>query len=95
MTEKFFGHDVIHSGFEQPCGKGMAQVMEVKFMYPCPFNRFEPPMLEGIRVLPSPEKPTTNPCQITLQRRTGEVIDRNGLRNAFIPHGHGLRIEGK
>jgi len=64
MPEKFFKHDVIHSGFEQPRGKGMAQVMEVEFMHPCPCNRFEPPMLEGIRVLPPPEEPTTNPWQI-------------------------------
>ena len=33
-------------------------------MHPCPFNRFDPPMLEGVRVLPPPKEPTTNPWQI-------------------------------
>ena len=84
MAEKFFDHDIIHSGFEQPRCKGMPQVMEEEFMRPCPFNRFEPPMLEGVRVLPPPKEPTTNPWQITSQCRTGEVIEWNGLRNAFV-----------
>lgn len=57
MAEKFFDHDAIHSGFEQPCCKGMTQVMEMQFMHPCPFNRVEPPMLEGVRVLPPPKEP--------------------------------------
>lgn len=60
MAEKFFDDDIIHSGFEQPRRKGMTQVMEVKFMHPCPFNRFEPPMLEGVRVLPPPKEPTVD-----------------------------------
>ena len=64
MAEKFFNHDVIHSGFELPGCKSMAEVMEVEFMHPCPFNRFEPPMLEGVRVLPPPEKPATGSRQI-------------------------------
>jgi hypothetical protein len=59
MAEQFFDHDIIHSRFEQPRGKGMAQIMEVEFMHPYPFNRFEPPMLEGVRILPPPEKPAT------------------------------------
>ncbi len=93
MAEKFFDHDIIHSSFEQPRGKGMTQIMEVEFMHPCPFNRVEPPMLEGVRVLPPPKEPTTNPWQITSQRRTGEVIDRNGLRNAFVGAPSGRRGE--
>jgi len=48
---------------------------------PCPLNRFEPPMIEGVRVFPPSREPTTNPGQITPQRRTGKIINRNGLRN--------------
>lgn len=73
MTEKFFDHDVIHSGFEQPRGKSMAQVMEVQFVHPCPFDRVEPPMLEGVGILPAPEEPATGSRQIPSQRCTGKV----------------------
>ncbi len=34
MAEQFFDHDIIHSRFEQPRGKGMAQIMEVEFVHP-------------------------------------------------------------
>jgi hypothetical protein len=64
VAEKFFDYDIIHSGFEQPRCKGMAKIMEVKVMHACPFNRFEPPMLEGIRILPPRKKPTTDSRQI-------------------------------
>src|SRR5438552_2239794 len=84
MAKKFFDDDIIPSGFEQPRGKSMAQVMKVESMHPGPFNRFEPPMLEGVRVLPLPKESTTGSTQITSQRRTGEVIEWHGLRNAFI-----------
>ncbi len=84
MTKKFFDDDIIHSRFEQPGCKSMAQVMEVEIMHSCSFNGFKPPMLEGVRVLPPPKEPATDPWQITSQRCTGEVINWNGLSNAFI-----------
>ena len=70
MAEKFLDDDIIHSCFEPPRSKGMTQVMEVEFMHPCPFNRIEPPMLEGVRVLPPPKEPTSGSRRITSQSRS-------------------------
>ena len=64
-AEKFFDDDIIPSSFKQPRYKGMTQVMEVEFLHHCPFNRVEPPMLEGVRVLLPPKEPTTGSRQIT------------------------------
>jgi len=82
MAEKFFDDDIIRSGFEQPCSKGMPQVMEVEFMHPCPFNRFEPPMLEGIRVLSPPKEMSIEEATISNMWEIAaivELLEQKGL----------------
>jgi len=56
----------------------------VEIVHAGPRNCFEPPMLEGVRILPPPKKTTTDSRQITSQRCMGKIIDWNGLPNAFI-----------
>jgi hypothetical protein len=53
MTQQLLDHHVIGSAFEQPRRERMPQVMEVQIIDPCPLNSFNPPMLKGVRILPS------------------------------------------
>ena len=86
MAEKFFDHDIIHSSFEQPRCKRMTQVMEVEFVHPCPFSRVEPPMLEGVRVLPPPQ----NRPQGSRKKKYGDAWIENTIREANDTSNPGL-----
>ena len=73
----------IDSGLDHPSGTGMAKVMEMEIVNPCPFTRSHPGVLEGIPVFPLMEEAATDSRSLSEQRLVGQTIEGDHFGHPF------------